>query len=551
MLDLRNRSRLGLAVGVLLALLLLLPLLGPGFVLVRDMVFVPRAPLGGQLLGLDAVPRGTPSDLLVTLAGRVVPSGWLQDGVLLALVIAGAWGAGRLAPTTRRAGVLAAATSYGWSPYLHERLLLGQWALLVGWAVLPWAVRAALDWRRGAPGWWAVGALAVAACAGANALLLVGLAVVVCGRPVRAAAATAVLALPWLLPGVLQHVVAGDPRGVSAFAANSDSPFGVVGSLLTGGGVWSRDAVPAGRAAGATLALLAVVVAAVGLRRLQARLGPRLPALALLGLVLALLGRVPGLSAALRWAVVHVPATGVLRDGQKWIAPVVLLTSAALACGIEVLLERVSEQRTAHVIGGLLALLPLAALPGAAWGEGGRLHTSSYPAGFVHLTERADGAVLVLPWSLYRAFPWTHGETVLDPATKLLRRPVVNDALPLPTGVVRGEDPLAARLDADVRSGAPLQSALRAAGVEQVLVERTTAGFDPITAARQVQGMAVLGQTHDLVLYDVGDPAGPADPLPDRAPLAPVVAGDLLAAAFALLAARHVWQLRGTWTAAP
>jgi hypothetical protein len=550
-LDLRNRSRLGLAVGVLLALLLLLPLLGPGYVLVRDMVFVPRMPLGRQLLGLDAVPRGTPSDLIVALGGRVVPPGWLQDGVLFTLVAAGAWGAGRLAPTTRRAGVLAAATSYGWSPYLHERLLLGQWALLVGWAVLPWAVRAALDWRRGAPGWWAVGALAVSACAGANALLLVGLAVVVCGRPVRAAAATAVLALPWLLPGLLQHVVAGDPRGVTAFAANSDSPFGVVGSLLTGGGVWSRDAVPAGRSAGATLALLAVVVAAVGLRRLRARLGDRLPAIAVLGLVLALLGRIPGLSDALRWAVVHVPATGVLRDGQKWVAPVVLLTSAALACGTEVLLERVPEQRTAQVIGGLLALLPLAALPGAAWGEGGRLRTSSYPAGFVSLTERADGAVLVLPWSLYRAFPWTHGEAVLDPATKLLRRPVVDDALPLPTGAVRGEDPLAARLDAVVRAGAPLQPALRAAGVQQVLVERTTAGFDPADAARQVQGMALVGRTRDLALYDVGSPAGQADPPPDRAPLAPVVAGDVLAAGFAVLVALRVWRLRRTWTAAP
>ena len=59
-----QRSRAGLATGAGLALLLLAPLLGPGYVLVRDMAFVPRIPLGSQLLGLDGVPRGVPSELV-------------------------------------------------------------------------------------------------------------------------------------------------------------------------------------------------------------------------------------------------------------------------------------------------------------------------------------------------------------------------------------------------------------------------------------------------------------------------------------------------------
>src|SRR4051812_42246445 len=110
------RSRVGLATGVVLAALLLAPLLGPGYVLVRDMNFVPRIPLGGQLLGLDGVPRGVPSELVVALSSRVLPTGWLQDLILIALVVGGAWGAARLAPTGSRVGAAAAATSYGWSP---------------------------------------------------------------------------------------------------------------------------------------------------------------------------------------------------------------------------------------------------------------------------------------------------------------------------------------------------------------------------------------------------------------------------------------------------
>ncbi len=532
MLDLRERSRLGLLTGAVLALLLLTPLLGPGYVLVRDMAFVPRIPLGGQLLGLDGVPRGVPSELLVALASRVLPTGLLQDLILVGLVVGGTWGAARLAPTSSRAGAVAAATTYGWSAYLHERLLLGQWALLVGWAVLPWAIRAALDWRAGATGWRAVAALSVAALAGANALLLVALAVVVCGRPLRALGATAVLSLPWAVPGLLQSFAPGDPRGVDAFAANSDTPFGVVGSLLTGGGVWSREAVPSGRSAGAWVGLLVLAVAVVGARELQVRSGKRPVALAGVGLLLALLGTVPGLDRALRWAVVQVPSAGLLRDGQRFIALLTVVVSAGVACGVEVLLSRIPEAGVRRVAASLLVLIPLAALPGAAWGESGALTVSHFPADWERVTRQAHGAVLVLPWTLYRAFPWTDGQTVLDPATKLLQRPVVNDALPLPGTVVRGEDPVAARLDRAVRAGGSLLPALQHEGVAQVLVERTTQGFDPQLAADQTAGLEVIVDTPELALYRVSAPGKP----PTQAPAWPVALGDVLAAAFAATA---------------
>ena len=545
MLDLRERSRLGLLTGLALAALLLTPLLGPGYVLVRDMVFVPRTPLGRQLLGVGGVPRGVPSELLVALATRVVAAGWFQDLVLLALVVGGAWGAARLAPTSSRAGTVAAATVYGWSPYLHERLLLGQWALLVGWAVLPWAVRAALDWRRGAPGWWAVAALAVAALGGANSLLLVGLTVVLCGRPWKSLGAVAVLSLPWLVPGLLQDVVAGDPTGVEAFSSNSDTPFGVLGSLLTGGGVWSSTAAPPGRAAGSVIALALLAVATVGLSLVRSRMGDRLFVAAGLGLVLALLGRLPLLDRVLRWAVVHVPASGVLRDGQKWIAPLVLLLSAAVACGAERLLLRLPDLPVRRLAAALVVLAPLAALPGAAWGEGGRLTVSGYPADWERVTRQAHGTVLVLPWTLYRAFPWAGERTVLDPATKLLARPVLNDVLPLTTLRVRGEDPLAARLDPAVRAGRPMVAELQVAGVDQVLVEHTTAGAPAPSAL--TEGLPVVADTPELTLYAV--PSSRRTPAAQISPW--VVLGNVTALAFGLLALTKARLLRRMLLPAP
>ena len=53
-------------------------------------------------------------------------------------------GATRLLPTA--IGVvprLAAVTLYGWNALVAERLLMGAWPLLVGYAVLPWLLAAA------------------------------------------------------------------------------------------------------------------------------------------------------------------------------------------------------------------------------------------------------------------------------------------------------------------------------------------------------------------------------------------------------------------------
>ena len=36
---------------------------------------------------------------------------------------------------------LAAGVCYAWNPFVAERLLIGQWALLLGYAGLPWVIR--------------------------------------------------------------------------------------------------------------------------------------------------------------------------------------------------------------------------------------------------------------------------------------------------------------------------------------------------------------------------------------------------------------------------
>ena len=99
----------------------------------------------------------------------------------------------------------------------------------------------------------------------------------------------------------------------------------------------------------------------------------------------------------------------------------------------------------------LLAVLPVLALPGLAWGVGGRLAAADYPADWRALRAAVapapPGEVAALPWGTYRRLDWAGDRVVLDPLPRLLdRRTLADDALPLSSVTVRGEDPRAARV---------------------------------------------------------------------------------------------------------
>ncbi|OOK69904.1 transmembrane domain protein [Mycobacterium kansasii] len=146
-----------------LALLVLLPLLRPGYLLLRDAVSTPRSYLSAGALGLTAAPRATPQDFAVALASHLVDGGIVVKALLvLGLWFAG-WGAARLVsvvlPAAGAAGQFVAITLAVWNPYVAERLLQGIGACCSATAAcrgLPrrcwgcaWAGPAFLPWRFG------------------------------------------------------------------------------------------------------------------------------------------------------------------------------------------------------------------------------------------------------------------------------------------------------------------------------------------------------------------------------------------------------------------
>ncbi|MEU9510303.1 hypothetical protein AB0D32_28935 [Micromonospora sp. NPDC048170] len=527
----------------------LAPLALPGYVLRYDMVFVPRQTLSWEAIApASALPRAVPQDAVVALASQVVPGWLLQRLVLVAILYLAALGAARLVPTDRVAVRVVAAVGYAWTPYLAERLLVGQWGLLVAYAALPWLVRAALDVRAGRRG--GLPRLLLAAAASAitptgGVLALVAVVVLLPGRYPAAARATSLgvgltvlLNAPWLVAGLVSGGAGrSDPVGVAAFAARAENWAGPLAALAGTGGIWNGQTTPASRAVVlvplATALLLAV--AGYGLPLLRRRWPPsvagRFGLLAAGSWLAAALGVLPGGADLLGWLVATVPGAGLVRDGQKLLVPYALALAVAGALGAERLAERLAARFDATTAGAALvgaALLPVALMPDLAFGGAGRLRPVQWPADWAtvaRLTAERPGEVISLPFQEYQSFPWNHGQVVIDPAPRYLAVPVlIDDTLRVGGLAVVGEDARAARVREALAAGAPLATT----GARWVLVQRA-AGPAPAPAA--LAGLRAVHSGADLALYE--NPHWSPPPAPVRP--GPVGFAHLLAATVVMM----------------
>ncbi|WP_433716761.1 hypothetical protein ACQP2U_40840 [Nocardia sp. CA-084685] len=275
-----------------LAVLIAGPLLGPGYLLLRDAVSTPRSYMTDSALGLgDAAPRAVPQDAMLATLSPIVDGGLIVKTILLVALWAAGYGAAVLARELLRVSTgpqLVAVTVALWNPYVAERVLQGHWSLLTGYAALPWTALAAYRirirgrWvsgsdagaRGGAVGAWGAlaGCFAAAGLTPTGALLAGGTAMVLVGR--RSVLGTLVLlsavSAPWLAAAALSGAgtASSDPAGIAAFAARAEPALGTLGSLAGLGGIWNADSVPASRttplALIATALLLIIVV--IGIR---------------------------------------------------------------------------------------------------------------------------------------------------------------------------------------------------------------------------------------------------------------------------------------------
>jgi len=508
---------------VMVALVLTAVVLGPslfrgGYVLRGDMVFVPDQPWKPAWLGLDgSVPRSVPMDAVVWALGTVLPGSIVQRLLLAGALLLLALGIARLlaalpAPARWAAMVLAC-----WNPYVYERLAIGQWPFVLGCALLPWVLDAALRLRDREPGGgravagWMVAAGVCAPSASLTAGLV--LAGVLLTRPTRRAWGIGALALvggslPWAVPALLGPGLIAPSGQFAAFGARGESAAGVLPSVLSLGGIWKSSIVPAERGSAVVVAVAALVsiAALVELwrRRDRADGSGGLLIAGVAGVLVAWLPAWRPVRSALSSLADHVAAVGILRDSTRYEAPLVI----AVAVGFGHLCARLVRRldgSTATAAVWVLPLLPIALLPSLAFGLSGFLGTSAYPQSWYDarrlIGAAPSGTTVVLPWrGSYRGFAWTSGHAVLDPAPRFFPGEVViDDRTYVGTRVLASEDPYLVRIG-DALAAADPERGLADLGVRWVLVES-----GPGIAPARFSGGTVRLDAPGLRLVELGD----------------------------------------------
>jgi hypothetical protein len=551
-----NRAR---AVDTGLSLVIGVVVLGPfllhrGFALRGDMVLVPHQPWKDAWLALDgSAPRFVPGDALLSVVTSVVPGDLLQKGLLLGALLLAGTGAGRLVADRSTVGRAAVIVLFLWNPWVLERLSIGQWGSVVGYAALPYVVLAAVTAREGRGRrrlflWLAFCALWSPA-AGLLGALTAFCVVVVARRvrPVLVVLGSSVLVnLPWLVPSLVSgDRIASPGDQFEAFSARAESGAGLLASLLSLGGIWKTSVVPGERTVVIVVLLSCVTtgVALVAGRRTPERSGLLL--LAGVAFLVALLPAIPGVADVLDAATRHAPALAALRDGHRYLGAAVLVLLPGIARAAERLWAAGHRGREAlRAVAVVLALLPALCLPSLLWGLNGDLRPVTYPGEWFAVASLVDrdvqdrgGATVVLPWhGTYRGFDWNGSRAMLDPSPRFFVGEVlIDDRIYLRDQALANEDPRLEAITAALAEQSPAD-ALTEQGVARVLVEKGNGVLDD-----DVPEGVVVHDGRGFTVVELGDPI--AVPRLGDLRRGLIVAGDLLAGLACLVAAASLaWR---------
>jgi hypothetical protein len=530
------------ALGLLVGLLVVLPWVAGGYVLLLDWVSGPSSTISPGLYGLsdnalDAMPWRLGIEAMRTVFGAQATS-WLI--VLLPFPIAAA-GAAHLMRMGRLPSY-AAAIAAVCTPVVVDRVMAGHVAYLLGISLLPWLLSSALNARTQqrwfsarTAGWYAL-AIAVSphmAWIGGMVLLLVTLLPRMSARDVvrllltgLAAAAIYSYAAVVVLSGVPTLRIGS--ADLEAFATAS-GPGGILPTVLTLQGFWRDWDNQVRLVLGPAFWLLVAAVGAVivlglvGMLRQGNRRGRLAVAFIVVGAILAA-GTQGPFGWLYQWAFDTVPLFTTMREPAKWLALVQLGYVIGFAAGVQAL------QTSARVPAALrrplpvvAMLLPLAVLPALAWGLGGRVSTTEYPAGWAAAAARLDPAparLLFLPWHGYQPFAFTQDRTVATPAGAYFPGSVLSSSA-VEVGPLRSDSTSRqqARMDELVASGggADFASSLANLGITHVALSRGPEDDRYAWVAQQPNLTQVLDDPA-LALYRVDVPVAGLDRLKTAGP---------------------------------
>jgi hypothetical protein len=436
-----------------LALLILLPLLLPGYILTLDLVFTPSFPWPTEIANTY------PLDILLWLLHMILPGDVIEKIILFMILLLSGVGMHRLirqikpgaeiAPDTWHHVAYFAGIFYMINPFTYSRFMAGQWLVLAGYALLPfffWLLLKLLampTWRTAIK--LALLAFAVVTLSLHHIGMLVALAVLVGAAGILkyrgehqlrftkhaglGVLVTVILTSFWWVPAVVgqgtigQAVADFNQADAAAFATGNGS-LGAIGDVVRLQGFWAdarqlyllpQDILP-GWGLVFLLLWIVVIIGAVKAWRNHRTLVSLAAGSIILGIVLA---------------IVPLPFLGY-REPHKFVNLIVLGYGILGAFGVAYMVRWATRRfRTA---GGQVAmivclLLPLVITPIMFMGFAGQLSPHHYPREWYDMNERLSEKTLFLPWHQYMKYSFS-GRIIASPADKFFDAPMISSDQP-------------------------------------------------------------------------------------------------------------------------
>lgn len=432
----------------LLALLTIVPLLQPGYVLRFDMVFAPTLQLNlHMMIAGEALWQQLPLAAFLQLLNIFLPMDWVQK-LLLWLILFGSTYvfyraidsfAGRVHVVAR----VLAAIAYTYNPFVFDRFMMGHWRFLLAYAFFPMVIgsvwrllckpsRRNLLWA--AVAWVGIGLISL------HHVVIVGLAVICltlfivrtkrsAGYLVLLVGVVTAASSWWLLPILLQSTSTDLQKATAeqliAFASQPDARHGLWFTLTGLQGFWAAQNWQGISDWGAWWPIVIYVwlipffvcLAYLGsFTKGRRRMLYGLLLASGVSIVLAA-GPAPQVASLNTWLFTHVPGLSAFREPQKFLSLLAFTYAVFAAYGIDSLLgwkHRLAKRVALSVI---LSMYVVVAWP-FMWAAHGQLNTQCYPDSWQKVGEILDSSdeqAIVLPWHLYVDDTFVEG-TVANPA---------------------------------------------------------------------------------------------------------------------------------------
>lgn len=550
------------------ALLLLGPLLLPGFILTLDMVFAPQLRLPADV---------TSSYLLhaaLHVLGWLLPADMVQKLLLFIILVLAGLGAHRLARSrwlgmTDGAPVYTTGLLYMVNPFTYERFIAGQYNVLFGYALLPWLMLALLvfvsrpGWRTavGVAGWLLlISIVSIHSIVPAAIIVSLFVARQLVGlrgrrpRQLRLVKYVALLAAGclvgssyWLIPLAMGN--GSQAELISSFSLQDRQAFATVGDSVAGRllnvlhlqGLWAEKRVlfvlpqavlPMWLWGTGVLFLWGLVI--IGSRSLWRR-GQR----GLLTVLLACvgLGAVLGAGFGNAWFA-QLPLLAGYREPQKFVMLVALGYALLAGFGLAASLAWAERRKHELLSGGLLPaalLLPFVVTPCFMWAANGQLQAADYPAGWYAINQRlvaerskvntindasannfteTDARILFLPWHSYLHTNFA-GRIIANPAPKFFDVPLLVSGDPELGGAAYDKPTAASRqIDAALKQAKDQQkldnhnksftAALESLNIQYVVLAKES-DYQQYAFLRQQTALQLIADYKDISLYRVQD----------------------------------------------